>query len=191
MTTDELTAILDKHAKWLRDEEDGSRANLTDAYLTGANLSRAYLTGAYLNGADLSRAYLSRANLTDADLTGANLSRAYLDGTCLDPGLCSMSRDFCRACPPTKRGGRIVYRTAKSQHIGNQEYIPGHTYTAPVLSWDVATACHPGIYAASLEWMRREYYVSLVRCYVRDGEWTITAKGAIRCKKIRVLGYVE
>lgn len=85
-----------------------------------------------------------------------------------------------------------MYRTPRSQHVGSTEYIPGHTYTAPVLSWDVATECHPGIYAASLAWMRKNYEArDLVRCYVRDGDWTITAKGAIRCSRIRVLSTVE
>lgn len=197
MTADELTAILDKHGKWLRGKEGGERANLNRAYLNRAYLNRANLSDAYLSRANLGGAYLNRAYLSDAYLSGANLSGADLSGanlsdTCLDPGLLSLSREFCRACPPVgKHGGRVVYRTEFSRHVGNTKYAPGHTYTAPVLSWDAATACHPGIYAASLEWMQREYTdVRLVRCYVRDGEWTITAKGAIRCHKVRVLEYV-
>ena len=42
------------------------RADLTGAYLNGANLSRAYLYGAVLSGADLTGADLSRANLFGA-----------------------------------------------------------------------------------------------------------------------------
>jgi hypothetical protein len=60
-----------------------SRANLSGADLSGANLSRANLSGANLSGANLSRADLSGANLSGAnlsraDLSGANLSRADL-----------------------------------------------------------------------------------------------------------------
>ena len=55
-------------------------ANLTGAYLAGANLREANLTGAYLAGADLSGAYLSGADLTAAYLTGAYLSGADLTG---------------------------------------------------------------------------------------------------------------
>ena len=100
MDKQELKNILDKHLKWLRDEDGGkravlsranlsgadlSRANLSGADLSGANLSRADLfgadlSGADLSGADLSGANLSRANLSGADLSGANLSRANLSG---------------------------------------------------------------------------------------------------------------
>jgi uncharacterized protein YjbI with pentapeptide repeats len=99
-TPEELRTILDAHAKWLRGDKDGTRANLSGAnlsraYLFGANLSRAYLfganlsgadlsganlSGANLSGADLSRAYLSGADLSGADLSRANLSRANLSG---------------------------------------------------------------------------------------------------------------
>lgn len=58
MNQEELNEILEKHKKWLNDEEDGERANLSRANLSGANLS-----GADLSGADLSSAKLSRANL--------------------------------------------------------------------------------------------------------------------------------
>ncbi len=73
-TNDELAAIIEAHAKWLR-SDGGSRANLSGAYLSGADLSGADLSGAYLSGADLSGAYLS-----GADLSGAYLSGAYLSG---------------------------------------------------------------------------------------------------------------
>ena len=100
MDKQELKAILDKHLKWLRDEDGGKRANLSradlygadlseanlseadlsEANLYGANLSRANLSRANLYGADLSRADLSRADLSRADLYGANLSEANLYG---------------------------------------------------------------------------------------------------------------
>jgi uncharacterized protein YjbI with pentapeptide repeats len=60
-----------------------SRANLTDANLTHANLSRAYLSGANLSratlpGADLTDAHLSGAHLIHANLSSANLNRTTL-----------------------------------------------------------------------------------------------------------------
>ena len=227
MKQEELKEILDKHAKWLRDEEGGERADLSDAdlrraYLRHANLSDAYLRRADLSGADLGYADLSDANLSDADLSdadlsganlygadlsGADLRRAYLSGadlgyadlrradlggTCLSPELHELQKQFCRECPPLATGGRIVYRTAKSRNVGSTEYKPGHTYTAPHVSFDCATDCHPGIYAASLTWMQENYPgTKLVVCYVRDGDWIISGKGAIRCKKLRILSYYE
>ncbi len=126
-----------------------------------------------------------------SDLSGANLSGADLRGTCLDDDLRKMQRQFYKSCPPQKSGGHIVYRTLESQHVGDTKYTPGRTYIAPVLSADIVTACHPGIYATSLEWMRDNYPgEQLVTCYVRAGDFFITAKGAIRCKRLRVLGEV-
>ena len=47
----EIKEILDKHLKWLKDEEGGERADLSRADLSGANLSRANLYGASLSRA--------------------------------------------------------------------------------------------------------------------------------------------
>jgi uncharacterized protein YjbI with pentapeptide repeats len=55
-----------------------SGVNLTDATLSGANLSSIELIQADLRGANLSGANLSSAELTQADLRGANLSGANL-----------------------------------------------------------------------------------------------------------------
>ena len=41
MTKEELSEIIRLHAKWLSDEPGGIRANLSDADLSGANLSGA------------------------------------------------------------------------------------------------------------------------------------------------------
>lgn len=50
--TQEEIQILQRHAKWLADEE-GERANLCNANLCGANLCGANLRGATLRGANL------------------------------------------------------------------------------------------------------------------------------------------
>ena len=68
-TTKELKAIFKLHQKWLNNEVDGIRANLTDAILTDANLTRANLTRANLTGATLSGADLTGVDLADANLT--------------------------------------------------------------------------------------------------------------------------
>jgi len=72
---DELTSIkVGLAVKWAFK----TRANLYGAYLSRANLSRANLSDANLSGAYLSRANLYGANLSDANLYGAYLSRANL-----------------------------------------------------------------------------------------------------------------
>jgi hypothetical protein len=76
MDADKLKEILEKHAKWLRNEDGGKWANLYGANLTWADLTGADLNRADLNRADLNRADLTGANLNRADLTGANLTGA-------------------------------------------------------------------------------------------------------------------
>ena len=58
MTPADIATTLDLHAKWLRDEPDGVRANLYGANLDGANLYGANLVRANLYGASLVRANL-------------------------------------------------------------------------------------------------------------------------------------
>ena len=83
MNSEELKAILDLHAKWIRKEPDGKRADLSWTHLSfadlsGADLHGADLTGANLTGANLRFADLSEACLCDAILCGANIYRASL-----------------------------------------------------------------------------------------------------------------
>ena len=87
MNATELKDVLEKHGKWLRDEDGGeyanlSDANLSDADLRGAVLSYADLRDADLRGADLRGAVLSYANLSGANLSYANLSGADLNFAC-------------------------------------------------------------------------------------------------------------
>ena len=81
ISKEELKEILDKHKMWLKDEEGGERANLSNADLSGTYLWNANLTYADLNGANLSNAGLWNADLSDADLSDADLSDADLRGT--------------------------------------------------------------------------------------------------------------
>jgi hypothetical protein len=78
MTTEKLREILDKHKKWLNNEEGFKHADLSGADLRGADLSEADLSGANLCRADLRGADLSNANLHGADLRNANLHGADL-----------------------------------------------------------------------------------------------------------------
>ena len=78
MDNEKLKEILERHRKWLNDEDGGERADLREANLRGANLRGANLCEANLYGADLSGANLRGANLRGADLYGANLYGADL-----------------------------------------------------------------------------------------------------------------
>ena len=78
MDNEKLNEILERHRKWLNDEDGGERADLREANLRGANLRGANLCEANLYGADLYGANLRGANLRGADLYGANLYGADL-----------------------------------------------------------------------------------------------------------------
>ena len=104
MNKEQLNDILEKHKKWLEDEEGGERADLShtsliDTNLRGADLSYANLIDANLRGANLSYAALSDANLRGADLiyaalSDANLRGADLDFSCLPLWCGSLSANF-------------------------------------------------------------------------------------------------
>jgi hypothetical protein len=68
-----LKEALRLHSLWLKGVEGGVKADLSGAYLSGANLFVANLSRANLSGADLFGANLSGANLSRADLFRANL----------------------------------------------------------------------------------------------------------------------
>jgi len=81
LTKNQLAVILERHGKWLRNEEGGERADLSysdlrHADLHHANLSFANLRSANLRSADLRSADLSYANLCHADLRYAHLKYA-------------------------------------------------------------------------------------------------------------------
>ena len=107
----ELKEVLEKHRKWLTDEEGGECANLS-----GANLSWADLSGANLSGADLSRANLSRANLSRADLSEANLSRADLSEANLSEAIYNEHTAFFALCCP-EEGSFVGYIFAWTRYL--------------------------------------------------------------------------
>jgi len=78
MDNEKLKEILERHRKWLNDEDGGERANLRGANLRGVNLRGADLREANLRGADLRGADLREANLRGANLRGVNLRGADL-----------------------------------------------------------------------------------------------------------------
>ena len=78
MNKKELREILEKHKKWLNNEEGGKRADLRAADLSNADLRNADLSYADLSNADLSNADLRAADLRYADLSYADLRYADL-----------------------------------------------------------------------------------------------------------------
>ena len=108
-TAGKLSKILKEHKRWLDNEVEGEKADLSCANLSdvdlncallrradliGANLSDAYLDGAYLGGANLSQADLGGADLEAADLNDANLRGANLRGANLEGAYLAQVRNL-------------------------------------------------------------------------------------------------
>ena len=96
MDNEKLKEILERHRKWLNNEDGGERADLCGANLCGADLCGANLYGADLCGANLYGADLCEANLCGANLYGADLCEANLRGANLC-GAYLYGADLCEA----------------------------------------------------------------------------------------------
>jgi hypothetical protein len=187
ITIQDIPEILASHAKWLKGEEGGKRADLTGADLNGADLFWADLTGADLTGANLSRAdlfgadltgvnlagtNLTGANLTGADLTGANLTGAKLTGANLTgANLYGANLYGAKGISPTKvqpllilldqpgeiRAYKMVTAEGKSPMQGNRHYEIGKTVSAENANTDINETCAAGINVATLDWCIRKW----------------------------------
>ena len=113
----DIKLILEKHAKWIRGEDGGERANLYGADLRCADLSSADLRGADLRCADLSSANLRDANLRGANLRGANLRDANLRGAKNTDKIAWNARTafYPLQCPET--GSFIGYKKAADKIV--------------------------------------------------------------------------
>lgn len=79
ITQEKLKEIIASHGKWLKGENGGKSADLSNADLRYASLGGANLDCAKLYGADLRGAVLRNAKLYGADLHDAKLSNADLN----------------------------------------------------------------------------------------------------------------
>ncbi|EKI7685118.1 pentapeptide repeat-containing protein [Salmonella enterica] len=104
MNSADLSKILEEHKVWITSmRESGSRADLCDANLRGANLRDANLCDANLRGANL-----RDANLCGADLCGANLRDANLCGADLcDANLRGANLRDANLCDANLRGANL------------------------------------------------------------------------------------
>ena len=131
MMCEDIKKIIEKHAEWIKGNEEGVMADLSHlcledadlryvdlrwAYLSSANLRSANLYGANLSSANLSSANLSSANLSSANLSSAYLSSANLSSANLDNvkynGRTTM---YALACP--EKGAFIGYKKARNYII--------------------------------------------------------------------------
>ena len=174
MEKEKLEKILEKHVKWLNNELDGERANLSGADLSWANLNEAdlswaNLSGANLSAADLSRANLSRANLSEANLSvanlrGANLSGASLSGANLEEanlsqsvGLLSPVKFISKNFESTSEG-ILAYKVFNGVHKAPQSWqIAEGSVIEENVNPNRSELCGCGINVATLDWVKQKY----------------------------------
>ncbi|WP_419783571.1 pentapeptide repeat-containing protein [Maridesulfovibrio sp.] len=102
-------------------------ANLTGAYLEGANLERADLTDANLYGAILIKSSLKEAKLKNADLheaimNEANLQKAFLGGANLQEAIlfkADLSEALLGSVPPNENFFKSITGTALAKRLNN------------------------------------------------------------------------
>ena len=182
MTKEKLSEILSLHAKWLRDEPVGIRADLSGAHLCGADLS----------GADLSYANLSYANLSRANLSGADLSYANLSGA---SGLID-AIDYIDAHFERVKDGYIVYKTFGGDYAKPDSWTiePG-AIIEEVCNPNRTDVCGCGINVAPIEWVKENYKGDVYKLLIR-WEWLpgvvvpYNTDGKIRCSRAQIIGKV-
>ena len=157
ITSSDLSEIIAAHRRWLHNERNGRRANLSRANLNGAYLSRANLSGAYLNGADL-----RGADLSGADLSGANLSGAYLSGANLSRAVgvtlgMSSPLAMLKWQPGKIRAFKVVNSRNEGIHRGGVKYDIGTVVNVADANPSPTDHCGAGANVASLDWCLKEY----------------------------------
>ena len=205
-TSIDLKKILDKHGKWLRDEEGGERwscaigadlsgANLSGANLSGANLSCANLSGANLSDANLSGANLRCANLRCADLSDADLRYANLsDAKNLLNPIKWMSENFKH-----DDLGFIVYKGIGDTSYNLPEYwtIEPGSFLEEVVNPLPINDCGCGVNFAPISWIRQRYSNAIIwRCRIRWMDCVgvvvpYNTDGKARCSRLELIEIVK
>ena len=170
MTPEKLKEIIESHGRWLRDEPEGSRANLSSANLYGADLY----------GANLSSANLSRANLY-----GAN-------------GLPDVSKhfDFFDKLERTSEGF-ICYKTFGEHFKSPQQWkIKEGSIINEFTDMSPYVTCSYGVNVATKEWVKRETSGQMWKCLIKF-EWLVGAvipndtDGKFRTSRVQLIEQVD
>ena len=180
----ELKAIIYKHAKWVRGEDDGDCANLYGANLCDADLRDADLRDANLRDAGLCDANLRDANLYNADLRSANLYGANLrdanlrDADLRDADLRDADLRDADLCNANLYGANLYNANLRNAKIANE------------VKWNIYTTFYPlqcpetgsfiGYKKAS------GHIVELEIC--ADAKRSSATSRKCRCSKAKVLG---
>ncbi len=218
MEKERLFEIINKHDKWLRNEEGGVCANLSYADLSYANLRSANLSSANLSSANLSYANLRSANLSSADLSSANLSSADLRSANLrsaDLSYANLSYADLRSAnlretiyedinwlafigiAPMANGKARAYKliNAKGEGIfqGGINYLKKQRFEVKEVDADQNIQCSYGINLATFNWcifnrIDKTNKLLLMEFNVKDAVCPFGSDGKFRVKKCYKVG---
>lgn len=170
MDKDKLDGILASHAKWLTNEYDGKRADLSSADLSSA---------------DLRSADLRSANLRSADLSGAKyfqIIRAI-----------STPLLFLLDQPGNIHAYKLVNENNEGPYNGGIEYKIGGEYSVDECNENINEQCGAGINLCTLDWALHNYrdgYKVLIAEFTAEDIVCIptATDGKFRVKRCKIVG---
>ena len=209
-----LQKVLENHQKWLNDEPDGIKADLSNTDLSNAYLGCVTLNGVDLNSADLSNADLNGANLryanlryaklNGADLRYADLSDVYLGDTCLSGADLSGAKgiistiDFMKTHFEQTDEGYIAYKTFNEVYSSPTQWdISPSSILTENVNFDRFRGCGCGINVATLEWIQNNCSNQTIWKVLIRWEWLCgvcvpyNSDGKIRCERVELIEVIE
>ena len=214
-----LNEILKKHKMWLNNEENGERADLSDADLRNADLRNADLCDADFRDADLRNADLRGADLYGADLRNADLRDADLryaglrDADLCDADLCDAdfrdadlsgaenllsAVDYVRNNFECTAEGIIAYKVFNAVYSSPTKWkIQPKSVITENVNANRTNACGCGINVATLEWALRKYSEEEIWKVLIRWEWLCgvvvpyNTDGKIRCERVELVEMIN
>ncbi|MBC8528260.1 pentapeptide repeat-containing protein [Christensenellaceae bacterium NSJ-44] len=130
LTQEQLNSMIAAHAKWLAEDSDGARLDLSDCDMRGADMRWADMCLADMRGADMRWADMCLADMRGADMCGANIDYSVWPLWCGSLGVkvdkrlaAQLAYHFCRLIcddPEVKTAQRAIAGLANQFHRVNE-----------------------------------------------------------------------
>lgn len=182
MNKKELKEILEKHQKWLNNEEGGEQ------FVCGCNSD--------LRGSDLNNSDLSNSNLRGSDLRNSNLSNSDLSGA---HGLSTAKMYLSQFKKDEK--GIIVYKAIGDTYFNKPAswIIEPDTYLEEVVNPLRTLNCGSGVNFATLDWIEKNLSnrnIEIWKCRIlwedlADVVVPYNTDGKARCARLQLIEKLE
>jgi hypothetical protein len=139
MTENELFEIIEKHKRWLDNEDGGEMATLQNADLSGLRLDHVDLQGVNFINANLQNIHIEASNFRHANFSGANLGHAFIsksDFSCVN---------FQHTILKNVIAFHANFHEADFRYANLQNsYLRGNDFTGANLDYSAVPLCHDG-----------------------------------------------